>query len=134
PGLIEGAADGAGLGTRFLGHIERCKVLLHLVDGTAQDVAADYLTVKSELDAYESDLTQKPVVLALNKIDALSEEDIAKKSDDLKAVSGFSPMRISAATNEGVRDALFAIASSLAEAPHGEGERVGNDDPEAWQP
>ena len=56
--VFEGAADGAGLGTRFLGHIERCKVLLHLVDGTAEDVAADYLTVKSELDAYESDLTQ----------------------------------------------------------------------------
>src|SRR6059058_5297556 len=72
PGLIEGASDGAGLGTRFLGHVERCRVLLHLVDGTEEDPAAAYRTVRHELDAYGHGLADKPEILALTKSDALS--------------------------------------------------------------
>ncbi|MEZ5648395.1 MAG: GTPase ObgE [Alphaproteobacteria bacterium] len=75
PGLIEGAHEGAGLGTRFLGHIERCAVLIHLIDGTIEDIADAYRTVRTELEAYGGDLSSKPEILVLNKIDSLSEED-----------------------------------------------------------
>ena len=80
PGLIEGAADGAGLGTRFLGHIERCKVLIHLIDGTQEDVVGAYHTIRGELTDYEAGLANKPEILALNKIDALGEDEIAEKA------------------------------------------------------
>jgi GTP-binding protein len=83
PGLIEGASDGAGLGTRFLGHVERCGVLIHLVDGTQEDVAAAYKTIRAELKAYSPVLAAKPEILCLNKCDALSEEEIAEKSKAL---------------------------------------------------
>src|SRR5262249_7906646 len=78
PGLIEGAHEGAGLGDRFLGHVERCRVLLHLVDGTAEDVAGAYRTVRAELTEYGAGLTDKPEIVALNKIDALTKEVIAE--------------------------------------------------------
>src|SRR5688572_12519904 len=83
PGLIEGAHEGAGLGTRFLGHVERCGVLIHLVDGTQDDVAAAYKTIRAELKSYSPVLAQKPEILCLNKCDALSEEDIADKTKAL---------------------------------------------------
>src|SRR3546814_9845087 len=73
PGLIEGAAEGAGVGYRFLGHIERCRVLLHLVDANAEDVAEAYRTVRGELDAYGAGLADKPEVVALNKADTLDD-------------------------------------------------------------
>ena len=76
PGLIEGAHEGAGLGTRFLGHVERCNVLLHMVDGTDADVAKAYRTVRHELKQYGAGLDKKPEVLALNQIDALTPEEI----------------------------------------------------------
>ena len=79
PGLIEGAHQGAGLGTRFLGHVERCPVLLHLVDVTGADVASDWRTVRAELKAYGAGLARKPEIVALNKCDALTPEDIAAK-------------------------------------------------------
>ena len=78
PGLIEGAHEGAGLGDRFLGHIERCRVLIHLVDGTQADVAG--VTVRRELAAYEPELTRRPELVCLNKVDALGEEEIAAKA------------------------------------------------------
>ncbi len=80
PGLIEGASEGKGLGDRFLGHVERCSVLLHLVDGTAEDVAADYATIIGELEAYGGALADKPRVTALNKIDALDDEDTGREA------------------------------------------------------
>jgi GTPase len=83
PGLIEGAHEGAGLGTRFLGHVERCGVLIHLVDGTQDDVAGAYKTIRAELKSYSPVLAKKPEILCLNKCDALTEEDIAEKTKAL---------------------------------------------------
>ncbi|HEY1382964.1 MAG TPA: GTPase ObgE [Dongiaceae bacterium] len=83
PGLIEGAHEGAGLGTRFLGHVERCGVLIHLVDGTQDDVAAAYKTIRAELKSYSPVLAAKPEILCLNKCDALTQEDIADKTKAL---------------------------------------------------
>src|SRR5438874_9847587 len=86
PGLIEGAHDGAGLGDRFLGHIERCRVLLHLVDGTCEDAGAAYRTVRHELEAYGHGLAQKPEIVALSKADALTPEQIHEQVAGLKRV------------------------------------------------
>lgn len=83
PGLIEGAHEGVGLGTRFLGHVERCGVLLHLVDGTQDDIAASYRTVRKELVEYGAGLEDKPEIVVLTKCDALSEDDIKKKASKL---------------------------------------------------
>mgnify|MGYP000875183792 CR=1 FL=1 len=109
PGLIEGAADGAGLGTRFLGHVERCKVLLHLIDGTDDDVAASYRTVRNELEIYGGDMLGKAEVVALNKIDALSDDAIAEKKAALEAETGGAVLVISGVTGTGVKAALAAV-------------------------
>lgn len=113
PGLIEGAAEGAGLGTRFLGHIERCKVLLHLIDGTQDDVVDAYRTIRGELIDYEAGLAEKPEILAINKIDALTDEEIAEKSEALEAASGVTPLLVSGVTRQGVKQALGGIAQYL---------------------
>jgi len=113
PGLIEGASDGAGLGDRFLGHIERCAVNLHLVDGTAEDVAEDYRIIRGELDAYANGLEKKPVIVGLNKIDALTDEEIASKRAALEAVSGFPVMELSGATGKGVQSVLRAVRAEV---------------------
>ena len=86
PGLIEGAHEGAGLGTRFLGHVERCRALLHLVDGTQDDVADAYRTVRAELRAYGGNLARKKEIVALNKTDAMTPEDIEAKRAKLAKV------------------------------------------------
>ena len=113
PGLIEGAAEGAGLGTRFLGHIERCKVLLHLIDGTQEDVVGAYRTIRGELTDYAAGLAEKPEILALNKIDALTEEEIAEKAAALEAASGTRPLLLSGVTGNGVKQATSQIARHL---------------------
>ncbi len=102
PGLIEGAADGAGIGDRFLGHIERCRVLLHLVDANDPDVAESYRIVRSELEAYGGGLIDKPVIVALNKIDTLDDELIAALSAELEEASGSPVIPISGASGVGV--------------------------------
>src|SRR5205085_4647378 len=79
PGLIEGAHEGAGLGDRFLGHVERCRVLLHLVDGTGEDAGQAYKTVRAELEAYGHGLTDKREIVALNKADALDPEQLKQQ-------------------------------------------------------
>ena len=84
PGLIEGAHEGHGLGDRFLGHVERCRVLLHLIDGTEEDVVKNYKTVRQELKAYGADLIRKPEIIALNKCDALTPAEIKRKSRPLR--------------------------------------------------
>ena len=84
PGLIEGAHEGVGLGDRFLGHVERCRVLLHLVDGTGGDAGAAYKTVRAELAAYGHGLADKPEIVALNKADALSADEIKEQPARLK--------------------------------------------------
>ncbi|MEN0079599.1 MAG: GTPase, partial [Pseudomonadota bacterium] len=113
PGLIEGAADGAGLGTRFLGHIERCKVLLHVIDGTQDDVAGAYRTIREELISYGADLSGKPEVLALNKADALGRELAAEQAAKLEAEAGVKPLIISGVSGEGVKTALRQVARHL---------------------
>ena len=116
PGLIEGAHEGAGLGTRFLGHVERTRVLLHLVDGTEEDVAAAYRTVRRELKAYDPELARKKELVALSKIDALDADAIAAKTEALKKAARKQPLALSAVSGAGMRDALFAIAREIARA------------------
>ncbi len=103
PGLIEGAHEGAGLGDRFLGHIERCRVLLHLIDGTAEDPARDYEIVREELDAYGAGLDGKTEVVAINKIDALDakQQDAVRKA--LRKTAGVRALLLSAVSGSGRR-------------------------------
>ena len=109
PGLIEGANEGAGLGVRFLGHIERCRVLLHLVDATEDDVATAYKTVRRELKAYGADIEKKKEIVALSKCDAVSNEALIEKIEALKKVCRKKPLVLSAVTKVGVKDALYAL-------------------------
>jgi len=106
PGLIEGAHEGAGLGDRFLGHLERCGALLHLVDGSGEDVAAAYRTVRRELESYGAGLEGKAEVVALNKVDALSPELRAERIAELAAASGGEVFQMSGASGEGVQEVL----------------------------
>ncbi|WP_409019727.1 GTPase ObgE [Brevundimonas vesicularis] len=108
PGLIEGASEGAGLGTRFLGHVERSASLIHLIDGTQDNVAEAYRIIRGELDAYGAGLADKVEILALNKIDALSPEEREEKLDQLEAVSGKRAMLVSGVSGEGVPELLRA--------------------------
>ncbi len=117
PGLIEGAHRGAGLGDRFLGHVERCAVLLHLVDGTEDDVVDAYRTVRRELERYGHGLAAKPQVVALNKCDALTADAVAAGLEALSAAAAPSPvLRLSAATGEGTAAALGALAQAVRAA------------------
>src|SRR6478735_2358191 len=113
PGLIEGAAEGAGVGDRFLGHIERCQVLLHLVDANDEDVAASYRIVRDELEAYGEGLLDKPTILALNKVDTLDEELIAALSAELAEASGAKVYPLSAAGEIGLEPVLDALVEKL---------------------
>ncbi len=117
PGLIEGAHEGAGLGDRFLGHVERCRVLLHLVDGTAEDVAAAYRTVRGELDAYGAGLESKPELVALNKIDALDEGTIAERAAALETAAGTSVFRLSGVSGAGIAPVLRVIQVQIGQVP-----------------
>ena len=116
PGLIEGAHEGIGLGDRFLGHVERCRVLLHLIDGTGEDAGEAYKTVRTELEAYGHELVDKPEIVALNKADALSADDIKKQIAKLKRAAKKTPMVISAVSGEGVREALRALLKVIEDA------------------
>lgn len=108
PGLIEGASDGAGLGTRFLKHVERCKVLVHLIDGTAEDVSVPYKTIRKELKKYSPALAEKPEVIGLNKIDALSPEEVEEKLKKLKKASKKSVFAVSGISKQGLTEMLRA--------------------------
>jgi GTP-binding protein len=116
PGLIEGAAEGAGIGDRFLGHIERTRVLLHLVDANNESVAQTYRTVRDEILAYGEGLAEKPEVIALNKSDTIDEELIAALSDELEAETGVRPLPLSGATGAGVEAVLDALLQHLGPA------------------
>jgi GTP-binding protein len=113
PGLIEGAHEGAGIGDRFLGHIERCGVLVHLIDGTQEDVKTAYKTIRGELAAYDESLAQKPEIVALNKIDALTEDEIKEKVKVLKRASKAEVLTVSGVTGKGVQDVLYRIVAIL---------------------
>ena len=130
PGLIEGAHEGAGLGDRFLGHIERCRVLLHLVDGTGPHAGEAYKTVRGELEAYGHDLAEKPEIVALNKADALTPEELKQQTARLKRAAKKTPLVISAVTQQGVKDALRALARTIAERNAKEQQP----EAEAWHP
>lgn len=109
PGLIEGAHRGVGLGTRFLGHVERCKAILHLIDGTLDDVVEAYQTIRNELELYGQGLAEKPEVLTLNKCDALTAEAIAEKSKALKKATGKKVFVLSSISRQGVPQVLDAL-------------------------
>lgn len=114
PGLIAGAHAGVGLGDRFLKHVERCGVLLHLVDGTQEDVADAYTTIRGELEAYGHGLGDKTEILALNKIDALQDDEIAEKKAELEAVSGKEVMLISGVSGAGIVDAKRRLIKEIS--------------------
>ena len=132
PGIIEGAHEGAGLGDRFLGHVERCAVLLRLVDGTSEDVVRDWETVDRELDAYGGDLAGKPQVTAMNKVDALDTEMRASRRAALEAAAG-PVCEISGVSREGVTGVLRALKEQIDAARETEaataGEGIG-----PWRP
>ena len=115
PGLIEGAHQGAGLGDRFLGHIERCKALLHLVDGTAEDIVGDYRTVRHELEEYRRGVAAKAVVIGLNKCDALSDDDIADRRKRLADAAQAEVYALSGVAGSGVDAVLRALFDKVAE-------------------
>ncbi|MGY3448880.1 GTPase ObgE [Bradyrhizobium sp. USDA 4353] len=117
PGLIEGAHEGAGLGDRFLGHVERCRVLLHLVDATCEHAGKAYKTVRHELEAYAGELTDKVEIVALNKIDAVDPDELKKQKDRLKRAAKKTPLLISGATGDGVKEALRKLADIIGEQP-----------------
>ncbi|MGN6486284.1 MAG: GTPase ObgE [Devosia sp.] len=113
PGLIEGAHEGQGLGDRFLGHVERCAVLLHLVDGTQDDVKAAYQTIRNELSAYSEELAEKPEVLVLNKVDALTADEIKDKVKVLKRASKGEVLTASGAAGLNVPEVLWKLVEVI---------------------
>ncbi len=113
PGLIEGAADGAGVGDRFLGHIERCRVLLHLVDATGDDPVGAWRTVRREIEAYGGGLTDKAEVIGLNKIDALEPAEVKKLAAKLKRASKAEVMPLSGAGGDGVEAVLDRLLEAI---------------------
>jgi GTP-binding protein len=116
PGLIEGAHEGIGLGDRFLGHVERCRVLLHLVDGTGEHAGQAYKTVRAELEAYGQGLSEKPEIVALNKADALTPEQLKQQTARLERAAKKAPLVISAVTGQGVSEALRALIEVIGAA------------------
>jgi GTPase len=139
PGLIEGAHEGAGLGDRFLGHIERCRVILHLVDATEEDVAGAYKTIRGELKAYGHDLVKKKEIIALTKCDALDAATIADRIDQIKAVSRKKPFVISAVAGIGMKEVLFALTKEISRATPKTEDDPDDDDtpadrPGGWEP
>ena len=110
PGLIEGASEGAGLGTRFLGHVERCRVLLHLVDGSQADPGGAYRMIRDELAAYGEGLAEKPEIVVLNKLDAMTPQAVASRRKALERAAGKPVMLMAGATGQGVPEVLRAVA------------------------
>ncbi len=133
PGLIAGASEGLGLGTRFLGHVERCGVLLHLVDGTHEDVVDSYRTIRRELKRYDAILGDKKEIVGLNKIDALTPEEIEEKLAALKKASRKTVHPLSTVSGEGVQTVLRALWKVIEARRKGEAAAANASD-EPWQP
>jgi GTP-binding protein len=134
PGLIEGAHDGAGLGDRFLGHVERCAVLLHLVDGAAGDVVRAWRTVRAELAEYGGGLADKPELIGLNKADAMTPREVSARRAALAKASGRMVMVLSGVSGQGVPEVLRALQRTITTSPsppvgEGRGEALGRTDP-----
>ncbi len=134
PGLIEGAHEGVGLGDRFLGHTERCRVLLHLVDGTGEDPAQAYRVVRGELEAYGHGLSDKPEIVALTKADALTPEAIDQQIAKLKKATKKTPLVMSSQSKQGVPEVLRALWQFIAAARDGANEKPKEDAEQSWQP
>jgi GTP-binding protein len=133
PGLIEGAADGAGIGDRFLGHIERCRVLLHLVDATLDDPVEAYEIVRGELEAYGAGLEDKVEVIGLNKIDALDAKAVAKLQKKLAKASGAEVLPLSGAAGTGIDAVVDRLVEAIGPAETAPADQPGEGD-EAWSP
>ena len=114
PGLIEGASEGAGLGDRFLGHVERCAAILHLVNGLSDDPAADYRLIRGELENYGQGLDEKPEIVALTKLDTLTDEQVSERAQALEKACGTDVFVISSATNTGLKSLLSALFARVA--------------------
>ncbi len=134
PGLIEGAHEGAGLGDRFLGHVERCRVLLHLVDVTSADPVADYRTVRAELAAYGHGLEKKPEIVALTKADALSRDAVGAVRQEFRKKVGIKPHAISSVSREGVETMLRLLVAEIPEREASEPDASSVEKDEAGRP
>jgi GTP-binding protein len=113
PGLIEGASEGSGLGHRFLGHAERCAVILHLIDGTQEDVVGAYRTIRAELEAYGHGLAEKPEIIGLNKADAIPREEVPKLRRKLARASKGTVLPLSGVTGQGVPEVTAALMKTI---------------------
>ena len=133
PGLIEGAHEGAGLGDRFLGHVERCSVLLHLVDATAENPVADYWTIRDELSAYAHGLVDKPEIVALSKADAIDRKTAEALRLKFRKAAGIRPLILSSVSGEGVEAVLRAIAAQVAATKSASGNIIPAEKTEAWR-
>ena len=131
PGLIEGASEGVGLGDRFLSHVERCRVLLHLVEGTSEDAGEAYKTVRHEIETYGHGLAEKTEIVALSKADALDEDTLKEQLKKLKKACGRKPYVVSSASGQGVQEVLQALLAVIDQAK-AEVEPV--DSQEEWHP
>jgi GTPase len=137
PGLIEGAHEGAGIGDRFLGHVERTAVLLHLVDATLDDVGEAYAIIRGEVEAYGAGLEDKPEVVALSKADAVPKDELKKKARALKKRARTEPLIVSAASGEGVPQVLRALATEIKSErvqKRQEAPRKATSAPQRWRP
>jgi GTP-binding protein len=131
PGLIEGAHAGVGLGDRFLGHVERCRVLLHLVDGMSEHAGKAYATVRGEIEAYGHGLAAKPEIVALTKADALAPEQLKQQVARLKRTAKVAPLVVSAVAGTGVPEALRRLLSVIDAVQSAEAEKH---PAPAWEP
>lgn len=130
PGLIEGAHEGTGLGDRFLGHVERCAVLIQLVDGTSEECVNDYKVIATELEAYAPELAAKPRIVVLNKIDALDDGDRKARMKALSRAHGAPVLAMSAVAGQGVREVLRAARAVV----RGEAEAAETGEEGPWRP
>jgi GTP-binding protein len=133
PGLIEGASEGRGLGDQFLGHVERCAVLLHLVDGLNDDFVEEYETIIGELEAYGGELAEKPRVTVLNKIDAMDEEERALRKAELEKAVGGPVLLMSGVSQEGTTEVLRAVRAEITE-DRLRMKKAEEEEPDTWQP
>ncbi|MGR3620052.1 MAG: GTPase ObgE [Roseovarius sp.] len=134
PGLIAGASEGRGLGDLFLGHVERCAALLHLVDGSSGDPVADYQTILDEIEAYGAGLADKPRLTVLSKIDTLDDEERAFLRDELQAASGGEVMLMSAVSGEGVPEVLRTLRAQIGDSRARVRREEASDEDAPWQP
>ncbi|MGB3148228.1 MAG: GTPase ObgE [Paracoccaceae bacterium] len=134
PGLIEGASEGRGLGDLFLGHVERCSVLLHLVDGTSSTITKDYRTIIAELEAYSPELAAKPRLTALNKVDALDAKTLAARRRSLEKAVGAEVFLLSGVSGQGVQEVLRALWTRISADRAADQPADASTEEGTWQP